>query len=158
MLKWDLESITNRMLGGAIFGGLLFFATMIAIFRTFPAHPWPFVFAMLWFAEALLFAQRAAELRAINTERRQGRDMLTLRFGLLAAHRGEHEQYDWEPNFWTEMQKQSAADIEYADGLKETGAELDGTTKPRAIFTFLGTLASQGILVVIAWFVARLWP
>lgn len=157
MLKWDIEKATKEMLGGSVFAGILLFVTMIAIFHSL-SHPWPFVFALLYFAEVILVLQRLASVRQSAAQRIQWHETLVLRAAMVAIHRGELEEHVDDSFFWDQMIKVADEGIKDADAGRATKAALFGEAKPRAIASFAVSFFGQIFLVGVAWFVARLWP
>jgi hypothetical protein len=158
MLKWDIEKATKELLGGSVFAGILLFVTMVAIFHSLPAHPWPFVLAILYFAEVILAVQRVDAVRQAATLRTQWRDTLVLRAAIVAVHRGELDDHVADSDFWDEMIKLANEGLEFADARRSTEADLYGEPQSRAVISFAVSFFGQAVLVALAWLAAPFWP
>ena len=150
MLKLDILKASKEAIGGGLYAGALYLAALTGVFITFPEHPWPFVFGLLYLGHIGSLIGNQFELREKRDRRLAWLDSLTLRKGMSALHAGDRDHYGSDTEFWVAMYREAREEVEFEDGVQVAGADLDGKAKPRAVWTFLSNVASDAFLVGLA--------
>lgn len=147
MTKIEIAAQTKSMIALYVAQITLMGVAMVFAFREFPDHAWTIAVSLLFLST---LKQSALSVQACDNLLEARKDFirhLTLQTGVVALSRGELEEHGSSNEFWSAMRGQVLEDLDFEDGVKEAGMEIDGHRRAGFIFN-LAFIAVADLIIL----------